>query len=59
MSELETLHLSLFDLAMNQKELHCQMLLEGHAQAAENAWECYQELKLQTAMAAGLVAVKP
>lgn len=59
MSELEALHLSLFDLAMNQKNLHSQMLLEGQTQAAENAWECYEELKLQTAMAAYLVATKP
>lgn len=59
MTDLEVLHLALYDLALNQKQLHNQMLLEGRAKAADNAWECYEELKVRAAMAAQLVAAQP
>lgn len=56
MSELENLHLALFDLCMSQKQLHCDMLLAGHFEAADNAWRCYQELRTEVDRAAQMVA---
>ena len=58
MSDLENLHLALFDLAMGQKELHCDMLLAGEFEAADNAWQCYQDLRKQVDRAAQLVAAQ-
>ena len=59
MTELENLHLALFDMAMAQKELHCDMLLAGHFEAADNAWMAYQRLKPEVDRCAQLVAELP
>ena len=59
MQPIENLHLALFDLAMGQKQLHCDMLLAGNFEAAENAWNCYQDLKTEVDRAAALVADLP
>lgn len=56
MSPLDELHARLSELALDQKEAHTRLLMDGERVAAAHAWETYQEAKDVTNAVATMIS---